>query len=58
MTKGKARAFAACGLAPLFHGRGPSVDAIRRWQQAQPLLDEEREHARVGRGAEKSDPAR
>jgi hypothetical protein len=37
LKPGKARAFAASRLAPPFHGQGPSADAIRRWQQAQPL---------------------
>jgi hypothetical protein len=41
MKKGKARAFAAKQLAPTFHGHGPSPDAIRRWQQAQPLVPED-----------------
>jgi hypothetical protein len=37
MSNRKARAFAANHFIPLFLGRGPSADAIRRWQQAQPL---------------------
>jgi hypothetical protein len=37
MSGRRARAFVADELAPMFHGRGPSADAIRRWQQAQPL---------------------
>jgi len=37
MSGRKARTFAANQLAPRFYGRGPSADAIRRWQQAQPL---------------------
>jgi hypothetical protein len=37
LGKGEALAFTVRRLAPTFHGQGPSGDAIRRWQKAQPL---------------------